>query len=641
MLGPLRPFMWQPAPVCELYSEAGQLPEPTPQPASSSLAPEFGLPPPTFINDVHPVPYCRRNGNTWETSGPNWEHPHETSLRLQVDELTKRNNSYYEQINNLDKENGQLVRVVQDLHNAAANVMRHGRTREVELPAHPRLRLNNDGYTSHVSPGGVDFRDREITRLDEQLTIINERLKATEEESKRKDSKIAILTSFVETHANERDEAKEELAKERSDSINKLNLKSQEQAECAGTFKKQTVAYEKEITDRDSVIRSFQVDVTERNNAIQSWSNSWQGLKKECEYWQEKMNSLEAFWMDHSSNQRRELDDYRRDHKQEMERMNAFCTEKDRVIGKQQENIAWAGKLLKQRDEELEEMQKNMRTVLDDREQALRASERPVRWIADESGVVTGDQPGHESKNDNKPARSTTLRDDASTQGEVIEVIEEEPSPPSLPKRPIRQDATDRKDRPQAIPRLPVVDDLPVDWGLPNAAPMESPNPGPRYEKRRRGRSSGRQKRTSQRQYPELNRGAATNLFMNPPTVFWPPASQSDRVTKSRRPQSDVSAERPGGGRPPISVHVTDGMYHDAPEEDPWKGFGGNYRHSISSGSPPKKHARRLVSETNLRGASFDQTFPRRDHLSKQRSMMELPKRPLHAYVEDENESRG
>ena len=76
------------------------------------------------------------------------------------------------------------------------------------------------------------------------------------------------------------------------------------------------------------------------------------------------------------------LDSMALKHDEEMKNLKKFCEKKDMVMSKQLENISWAGKLLEQRDAELEEMQRKLNAA----EDGQRCAEQFAKGLAHSLG---------------------------------------------------------------------------------------------------------------------------------------------------------------------------------------------------------------------------------------------------------------
>lgn len=495
-----------------------------------------------------------------------------------------------------------------------------------------------DEYESRnasVSAGGVDFRDREITRLDEQLTLAQERLKASEESATKK----------------------EIIAMDRGQEVKRLqnNLKDQDEraAEQRARLESKLAQAEKQLSAKTLQVQDLQAQVMERDDAINRWEDSWCRMSSESRLWHQKLRETEQYCHLIENGKREENNKLIADHEEQMRQLKDFCEQKDIVIQKQQDNISWAGQLLSQRDAELEHMHRRLRSVEDDHKHSLRTCDRQDRLLRErnqEIGWLKRDvatKPPRIIQGSPVVSRATTpvptdvdklskigTFDSAGDNG--LHVTNHKPPPraqsPSLDAQPGQ--GRYNKGWPGSYPFVwddrvnGFVRQEPPSQG---PAPPESPSLGPG---RRHGRNGGRSRRSSHRQYPELDRPV-------PPSWSQPsnPATHDSASGKDR--DADLVGFRNAAANtmpsPPLPAPIVARNSTVTFEDSRGKG-----RERFDDDRHQSSRARRMVSEADLRGSLPNSGAQRRSYnLSKHRSMMDLPQRRLYAYVEDGTESGG
>lgn len=486
-----------------------------------------------------------------------------------------------------------------------------------------------------VSSGGVDFRDREITRLDEQLTLAHEKLKASEESATRRES----------------------LFMDRGQRIRQLEEMLQEHeaqaAEHRTRMERKLVQAEKHLSAKALQVQDLQAQVMERDDAINRWDDSWRRMSAECRQWHAKLRATEQNCHIIENDKKQQIAKLSAEHEEQTRQLKAFCEQKDTVIQKQQDNISWAGQLLAQRDGEIEHMQRRLRSVEDDHQHTLRTCDRQNRllnernqeidWLKRDPNVRQGTI--HKSPvvsrasspvSTKEAAGSATLDTQPSDSGHALQIATHQMSPWVQPRAHNPQ-SNDESDNNRWSGSYPFVWDDRVKGFVRQEPPSQAPT-SPALptvgERRRRGRNGDRHRRPSYRQYPELDRPAPSNVSQTSNGATYGSVSQDRRDARSVGFRSSVDDVMPSTPLPaPVTARSSRVAFEDSREE----GWPRHDSERVKGGS-----ARRMVSENDLRAQHPGFVAQRRNkHLSERRSMVDLPPRRLHAYVEDGRDSSG
>lgn len=515
-------------------------------------------------------------------------HSNIASSNSAMNRLQEQNNTMQSHISKLDRDNEKLLHAIKGLARGFDRAVGLGEAAPLELPA----RSNH-----YAIPESVVFRDREIARMDEQLRIAHERLRASEETVAKQDHHIEQLRS-------ERDK-----------------YDAREQAEKYYQKKEQLTQYRNKLAAKDSEIRDLQDQVEERNQALHGWEESWNKLEEAYVHAKAKAKAYEDWY-----NEKKIRDDDAKNgvmdemaaaHGEEMNKLKEFCEQKDAVIQKQEEIIARGGKLLEQRDNELGSMQRKLRAVEDDREHAIRTEQRVSRLLEERDSELT--RLIRESKSTQaNPGRSESRERDNSS----MDIVNGQPEQKALQSAPPRSTIgaqADSESQPWVqvgesaaqFRRMPPGERRAYVWDN-NARELvqESETPEGRpplpNDANRRARAGGRHRRHPYRHYPELQNQTNSNWYKphdnsihNP--QFRPFGELAITAPKQdRQPQNDMTRW------PPLPAPVT---------------------------------ARRMASEADLHSTSHNNLADTHRRLVKHQSMQFPPKRSLQPYVETEGES--
>jgi hypothetical protein len=286
------------APVCELYTDAKQVyvqPCRHDETFATPISGRGSLPPPGRFNPslIQPTP---RQGETFVSNCC------ESKLRSNIEHLSQQNDAISQQMSTLDRANEEMLQRIQSMGQRLQHAQLFCGPNKYDpqsLPKHGSNQFN-------ASPEGVDFRDREISRLDEQLRIAHETLRITEESLKQRDEQIEEFRKNAETTERE---------------ISAACHVSREKEEEMDELRRQVVHYKNAALEWERTSR-------ERAQDLCSFSSEAHKVKHTL---QEKTEQHQV-----------EVNKMKEAHEKKMQELNKFCEEKDGVIQKQQKNILWA-----------------------------------------------------------------------------------------------------------------------------------------------------------------------------------------------------------------------------------------------------------------------------------------------------------
>ena len=503
------------------------------------------------------------------------QHQYQNNLRadlpLAIEGFSRLNNQHDSMsrgLSKLQEDNGALYRALGTISKPLDSFVGSQETKQAEV----------HGRSSQYSmPESIVFRDREIARMDEQLRIAHDRLRASEETVTQRDDLITQLRS-------ERDGYDARARKE-------WNHKEEQLVSCRN-----------QVAAKDTEIRELQIQIDERNNALRGWEESWNKLEDSYIHVSAKARAYEDWYKGSMAREKDEADhmgQMRMAHEEEMCKMKDFCEQKDAVIQKQEEIISRGGKLLEDRDGEIERMQRQLRAVEDDRTHAYHTQDRLNRLLAERDSQLAHQK---EEGKSGRPKRNG---------GEKVQnATEPATSGPAKDSRaPLEpQQRVQAGESAAEFHRLPYGERRAYVWDNSNRETTREPGklrymPAPPDDTSRRHKGGGRHRRPQYRYYPELEnqqsnqfkaREGAWQELETQGTVAPTPSEQG------RQSRDDISR------LPPLPAPVT---------------------------------ARRMASEADLQSISNGNPAYSRQHLSKHKSMGELSKRRLQAYVETEGES--
>lgn len=529
--------------------------------------------------------------------------PYEASLRSEttaatstINHLHQQNDAIQDRINKIDRENEVMLQAIRSLTQHPDRPPRHTENVQAELPSM--------SWPKPFETPEVRFRDREIARMDELLRTLQERLRSTEESMAQRDASIAQLRA-------ERDEQR-----------------ARESAERANQMRDQLIHYCDVIDAKDAEIGDLQGQLAQRNDALQRWSESWNDLSASHARADEQVTSFKHAYYDSMIRADNDIQRISSDHAEETAKLKEFCEQKDVVIQRQEDVIARGGNLLEQRDEEIEDISRQLRAAEDDRKHSRRTQERLSRLLSERGAEI------EQLKQEMRPANAEPVEHRAAGPGnERNGITWDDPLPvpdnQSWPSFPLPERVRDN-DRERDQMQLPTCHENRA-WVQVGGSPLQfqkmsslgerrkhpaeeerRDEPGPVVEafdqpSYRNGpkRRSKRQRRYTHRHYPELDTQPATSLQ----TRNWVSRQVETRESEGPAPSEQGSRALDDAVNywPPLPAPVT---------------------------------ARRMASDANLHSRAYEHMGARRN-LSKHHSMQELSTRRLQAYVETEPESGG
>ena len=603
-------------------------------------------PPPVYPNILHPHQELSACYNPYVQSQPQYE----ASLRSDtvaansaISHLHMQNDAMQGSINKIDRENEIMLQAIRNLTQRLEPTPRHPERVQAELPSM--------SWPKPFEAPEVRFRDREIARMDELLRISQERLRSTEESIAHKDYAISQLRS-------ERDEQRARESAEKSHQMQ-------------GTLNR----YLDTLNAKNAEIVDLQVQVGQRNDALQHWQESWNELNDSYARADEQATAYKHAYYDSMVRADRDIQKISSDHDEEMTKLKEFCEEKDAVIQRQEDVIARGAKLLEQRDEEIESISRKLRAADDDRKHARRTQERLDRLLSERDAEI--DQLKHEAKPVNLDSdRSNPVE----PFGERTSVTWDDPLPVPdnqswrsypPPERAYEDHARACEDHGRACDdhgracddHGRACDDH--GRGVVNREPMYLP-PLPenhpwvqvgesalQFEKMRERRERRERRyddiRERDEQVPTKDEGGRDEQvpaedFIEQSQPRNAPKKRSKRQRRySHRQYPEL--DRQGPFSPQIENWIpwraeTRAGVGPAPSDHGKQAFDDETTNYYWPPLPAPVTARRMASDANLHSHAYNEMGPRRN-LLKYKSMQELPKRRLQAYVESEPESGG
>jgi hypothetical protein len=574
-------------------------------------------PPPVYPNILHPHQELSACYNPYEQARPQYEaslRSDTAAVNSTIARLQMQNDAMQGSINKIDRENEIMLQAIRNLTQRLEPPPRHPERVQAELPSM--------SWPKPFEAPEVRFRDREIARMDELLRISQERLRSTEESIAHRDAALAQLRA-------ERDEQRARESAEKSHQMQ-------------GTLNR----YLDTLNAKNAEIVDLQEQVGQRNDALQHWQESWNELNDSFARADEQATAYKHAYYDSMVRADSDIQKISSDHDEEMTKLKEFCEEKDVVIQRQEDVIARGAKLLEQRDAEIESISRKLRAAEDDRKHARRTHERLDRLLSERDAEI--DQLKREAKSINVDShrskavepfveRHSITWDDPlpvpdnhswtsfpsseqAHEGDGWRTTKREsmylPPPPPPENHPwvqvgesalqferMRERRSRRhEDDRERDEQVPAKDEEGRDEPVPAEEFVEQP-PLRNAPKKR----SKRQRRYSHRQYPELDRQDP----FSPRIENWIPWRAETRASVEPAPSEQ--------GKQAFDDETTN--YYWPP-------------------LPAPVTARRMASDVNLHSHAYSEMGPRRS-LSKHKSMQELPKRRLQAYVESEAESGG
>lgn len=193
-LYPGLPSSQAPAPMCELYSDS----KPLARTSTANLS-QFALNNGSGDCQRHFGPCaCRSVWNPPTVSAPSVTD--DSTLRHNIHGLLEHSSVLSGKVDQLDQENERLTQLIGSMYVNTPRLRRPSflhQSAGSELPGDRTPRADDTNSEHAVSLGGVDFRDREIARLDEQLKLAHDGMKMFEENAAEKDRELKRLREQV------------------------------------------------------------------------------------------------------------------------------------------------------------------------------------------------------------------------------------------------------------------------------------------------------------------------------------------------------------------------------------------------------------------------------------------------------------
>ncbi|KAI6998615.1 hypothetical protein KC360_g1103 [Hortaea werneckii] len=213
-----------------------------------------------------------------------------------------------------------------------------------------------------IPPGAVAFRNLEIARLDEQLCRTQEELRASEQHLADKEVELDQMHHIRETSA----EAEEQIASMQTSLLDREN----EIVQLSEVMREKDHKIERLSADCRQMYRHSQQSLNELREASASTQNLLGSLESQRSQWdEERAQSV-------------------REHQDELRRMQALCEYKDKVAGEQNRVIAEGARLIRLRDDEIDRLDRRFRAAVDDVGHERRKSSRLTRLLRERDDEI-------------------------------------------------------------------------------------------------------------------------------------------------------------------------------------------------------------------------------------------------------------
>lgn len=238
-----------------------------------------------------------------------------------------------------------------------------------ELPETKSLTTPNSSSIPKTVPvEGVAFRDQEISRMDELLRSAQESLRASEEHAAGTSANIAQLQKQYDERIRELETmASEALQRER-------NLEKALQA----------------LKMRNSQIAELKEALIWQDRRAEQWREAYYHLKHgsegrsaDLQAADAQISHLQRLLEDSQDSKDDEIDQIVAHREHEIRRLQDFCEQKDAVVYKQEQIIARGARLLEDRDEEIEEANRKMKVLEDEKAEEARQSSRLAKMVSE------------------------------------------------------------------------------------------------------------------------------------------------------------------------------------------------------------------------------------------------------------------
>ncbi|KAI7181184.1 hypothetical protein D0869_11152 [Hortaea werneckii] len=294
--------------------------------------------------------------------------------------LKKYNKTMLKQNCQLDEENAKVMRDM-----IALNAGLHGintqssssitqaakRTEAVDHETHsgmqdtlyePHGHYQDVDENAAIPPGAVAFRNLEIARLDEQLCRTQEELRASEQHLADKEVELDHMHRIRETSA----EAEERIASMQ----NSLLDREKEIVQLSEVMREKDHKIERLSADCRQMYRNSQQGLTELREASASTQSLLGNLERQKCQWDEERAQL------------------MREHQDEMRKMQALCEYKDEVAEEQNRVIAEGARLIRLRDDEIDRLDRRFKAAVDDVGHERRKNSRLTRLLRERDDEI-------------------------------------------------------------------------------------------------------------------------------------------------------------------------------------------------------------------------------------------------------------
>ncbi|RMZ02791.1 hypothetical protein D0860_07066 [Hortaea werneckii] len=294
--------------------------------------------------------------------------------------LKKYNKTMLKQNCQLDEENAKVMRDIIAL-NAGLHGINTQPSSSISQPAKSKAALDDESHSSmqgtlcerhshfkdtdenaKIPPGAVAFRNLEIARLDEQLCRTQDELRASEQHLADKELELDHMHRIRETSA----EAEEQIALMQNSLLDREN----EIVQLSEVMREKDHKIERLSADCRQMYRNSQQSLTELREASASTQSLLGNLERQkCQWDEERAQSM-------------------REHQDELRKMQALCEYKDEVAGEQNRVIAEGARLIRLRDDEIDRLDRRFRAAVDDVGHERRKSSRLTRLLRERDDEI-------------------------------------------------------------------------------------------------------------------------------------------------------------------------------------------------------------------------------------------------------------
>ncbi|TKA32466.1 hypothetical protein B0A50_01574 [Salinomyces thailandicus] len=233
-----------------------------------------------------------------------------------------------------------------------------------------------------VPPEGVAFRNQEITRLDEQLYRTQDALRASEQSLAEKEKELEVMRADHEGHADK-------TQGQGGTSPETQYLFNHAQAVGSGDHRETLLAQQDKIVQlrdaqrwKDREIERLATDCEQMHGVLQRTESEFAEAKAYCKRLSCESQRQKSDYDERKTRMLAEL------HNEQMH-MRQLFEENSLVAGEQDRVIAEGVKLLQQRDDEIEKLDRRLKAAVDDVQHERRQNSRLAKLLGERDEEIT------------------------------------------------------------------------------------------------------------------------------------------------------------------------------------------------------------------------------------------------------------